>query len=355
MKKVTKRFIDITPMREDLLKALTEKFLQTDHYNSDTINVSLSLKDSVEELIKQKNLAEPKIYILDTAWLKIQKLVAELNSEVAWHCLVEQHPDNKYLIYDVLVFPQEVTGATVVGVDGDYEMWLATLPDEQFEHCRCHMHSHVNMGVTPSGTDENYYANLMTQVQDYYITMIINKSHTYYLRFYDKINNILYDNIEFTICTETGTTYNDWYESVKDQIKTKTFTYTPTYQSSLYSFDTLNKKKETTSTTPSTTRMSGGNTTTKSTEFIINSPFGECLVFTDINEATNYIYKYYEDNVGINDYQTFTRNQIRTRLAHAEAININSETLEFIEEEDIEADENIMEYVFTHCDRWEVE
>ena len=134
---MSKRFIDISPMRSDLLKMLEEKFLATEHFNSDTINVSLSLKETVDKVVEDNKLAEPEIFILDKAWLKIQMLVKENSGEVAWHCLVEKHTNNKYLIYDVLVFPQEVTGATADGIDGEYEMWLATLPDEQFDFCSC--------------------------------------------------------------------------------------------------------------------------------------------------------------------------------------------------------------------------
>lgn len=354
---MSKRFIDISPMKDQLLAQLQQTFLATEHYNSDTISVSLSLKDVVEKEVNDKQLAEPKIYILDSAWLKIKMLVKENSGEVAWHCLVEKHTNNRYLIYDVLVFPQEVTGATADGIDGDYEMWVATLPDEQFDFMRCHMHSHVNMGVTPSGTDENYYANLMTQVTDYYITMIINKSDSYHLRFYDKENNIVWSDLEFTICTRDGNTYEAWYESVKENIKTKTYNYArsnvvTSKQSSLYDYDWEfpygSKKKE---TTQAKKIENGGTTSTTDTQFIIKSPLNECLVFKDVNDATNYIYKYYEPR--IRNYREFTRNHIRTRLAREDVVCIHTETLEFID--DVLIDDGVMAYACLHADIWEVE
>jgi hypothetical protein len=360
---MSKRFIDISPMRSDLLKMLEEKFLATEHFNSDTINVSLSLKETVDKVVEANKLAEPEIFILDKAWLKIQMLVKENSGEVAWHCLVEKHPNNKYLIYDVLVFPQEVTGATADGIDGEYEMWLATLPDEQFDFCRCHMHSHVNMGVTPSATDEGYYANLMTQVTDYYITMIINKSHQYHLRFYDKQNNLVWSELEFNICDSTGNTYENWYESVKGNIKTKTYGTLANRQRSIYDYDSdytslySSKKKETTeeksgTRTTQTMNLVGGTTTPKEKEFIINSPTNECLVFTDVNDATNYIYEYYESKGLIKDYRAFQRNHIRTRLARKKICIINNVTLEFIDDADI--DDGILAYAVHVGDIWEV-
>lgn len=351
---MSKKFIDITPMQNDLLKLLEEKFLNSTHFNSDNINISISLKDTVEKVCKEKQLEEPTIYILDTAWIKIQMLIKENSGEVAWHCLVERHPNNKYVIYDVLVFPQEVTSATADGSDGEYEMWVATLPDEQFDHLRCHMHSHVNMGVTPSSVDENYYANLMTHVQDYYITMIINKSHNTCLRFYDKENNILWSDLDFKICMQDGTIYDDWYTSVKDNIKEKKYTYQynrpSTPATSLYSGNSFNstKKKETASTQ---TKMNTTKTGTKGTkEFIISSPVGECLIFKDVNEATNYIYQYYEAD--ITNFIEFNRNKIRTRLAKEDYVCINTLTLEFIDgiyEHDLQ-----MQYAIECGEIWEV-
>lgn len=364
---MNKRFIDIKPMQAELLKLLEEKFLSTTHYNSDNISLNLSLKETVEEVIKSKNLVEPKIYILDTAWVKIQKLVAELSSEVAWHCLVEEHPNGVYLIYDILVFPQEVTGVTANGIDGEYEMWLATLPDEEFEHCKCHMHSHVNMGVTPSGTDENYYANLMTQVETYYITMIINKTHTYYLRFYDKQNNIVYDNLTFTVCDSKGNTYDNWFDTVKDKIKTRPAVetkrydsifnkpYGSGYSSTLTSSATKKKEAQQEKTISSmTTGSKHTNATTKDTndsQLVISDPTGALIAFKDNNEAANYIFNYYVKPETVLDPKLFNRNKIRTNVALREKIYIIKDTLEILE--DIDADYTLTEYVHRYCDLWE--
>ena len=86
-------------MKDQLLAQLQQTFLATEHYNSDTISVSLSLKDVVEKEVNDKQLAEPKIYTLDSAWLKIKMLVKENPGEVAWHCLVEKHTNNKFSFF----------------------------------------------------------------------------------------------------------------------------------------------------------------------------------------------------------------------------------------------------------------
>ena len=96
----------------------------------------------------------------------------------------------------------------------------------------------------------------------------------------------------------------------------------------------------------------GGTATPKGKEFIINSPSNECLVFTDVNDATNYIYEYYEQKGLIKDYRAFQRNHIRTRLARKKICIINSVTLEFIDDADI--DDGILAYAVHVGDMWEV-
>lgn len=215
----TKSFINLDIVQDEVLDLVQKEFLKTQFYG-DKIELKIDLKDFINNKIIEAGVEEPAVYITTDAYQKVMTLIQNFKTEVAWHGLVEHMPGTRsYIIYDVLVFPQEVTGTTADGIDGEYEQWLATLPDEQFEKCRSHGHSHVNMGTTPSGTDENYYANLMTQVTDYYITIIVNKKQDYHLRFYDKENNIVYTDLPLLVCLEDGTTTDLWYDSIKEAVK----------------------------------------------------------------------------------------------------------------------------------------
>lgn len=215
---MNKSFIDIQTMKSELLEMLKTEFENKQYFNTETIDIKLSIKELVNTKLTELQLEEPKINMTADAFLKIRSLVDSCDGEVAWHGLVERHLNN-FLISDILVFPQHVTGTTADGVDSEYEMWIATQPDEIFDKLRFHGHSHVRMGVVPSAIDENYYSNLMTHVQDYYITMIINKQGNIHARLYDKINNILYSHIPISICNEAGVGYDDWYETNKDMIR----------------------------------------------------------------------------------------------------------------------------------------
>ena len=102
-----------------------------------------------------------KIIFTPIAWKKMYALVYAFSSEVQWHGTVKRLDKSTFLITDILVFPHEVTGTTVVSDQKEYEDWLDSLNDETFNSLRFHGHSHVDMGVTPSGVDMNYRRNLL--------------------------------------------------------------------------------------------------------------------------------------------------------------------------------------------------
>ena len=215
---MNKKFISIQPMKQELLAMLQEKFNNTEYNATEKLSVELDLRKIIDDKLKEIEVADPVILISANAKLKLDYLVDDYSTEVAWHMLIERY-ERIFIISDILIFPQVVTSIRADGIDTDYEMWLATLPDEQFEMLRGHGHSHVNMGVTPSGVDETYYSDLMTHVKDYYITLIQNKSGQQHVRFYDKENNIVYTDIEIHPAFESGEIVSAWHAQYKDLVK----------------------------------------------------------------------------------------------------------------------------------------
>ena len=132
-----------------------------------------------------------------TAYVKMQYLISKFDSEVAWHGSVERTAEDKseFLITDILLYPQTVTGTTVNTDQAEYENWLFNLDDDTFNHMRFQGHSHVNMGVTPSPTDLNHQEMLLTQVtdDDYYVFAIWNKKNARTIMIYDKKRNLYFD------------------------------------------------------------------------------------------------------------------------------------------------------------------
>ena len=218
-----KRLINIEPVRDIVREKLIEKYNATTYINTEDINIKLDIKDLLNEYIESKSLTPPTIYISANAYVKMRMLVDQMSTEVGWYGTVTKCPglQETYVIEDILVYPQTVTGATCEQDETkmfDFEMSLTT---EQVNTKRFQGHSHVNMGVTPSGVDEQFYQDLLTQVNDYFIICITNKKNDYTVRFYDVENNILYTDLELKVLLDDGTDTNNWFTLVKDQVANK--------------------------------------------------------------------------------------------------------------------------------------
>lgn len=124
------------------------------------------------------------IYFTKEAWRKQWALINNFQTEIAWHGLVRKAEDG-YYVYDILVYPQEVTGGTVNTDQVAYQNWLMSQPDEIFNHVRYQGHSHVDMQPRPSVIDLDNQKRMQVPDDDFYLFMIWNKSGYYTLTLYD--------------------------------------------------------------------------------------------------------------------------------------------------------------------------
>ena len=169
---------------------LKKRKFQNDQADGVTLNFKLK---------EVKDDRKATITLSAQAYMKIFALVHTYSTEVEWHGVVERTAADAFHIKDVLIFPHKVTSATVISDQTEYEKWLDTLDDNTFNALRFHGHSHVNMGVTPSGVDMTYRYNILnnfgtpSETSDlFYIFLIFNKrgdisGEIYYLQ-----NNALY-------------------------------------------------------------------------------------------------------------------------------------------------------------------
>lgn len=143
------------------------------------------------------------VFFTNEAWQKMQALIKGFDKEVAWHGLAYRGEEGKdeYFITDILVYPQEVTGATVNTDQEKYQMWLMNHDDDVFNNIRMQGHSHVNMGVTPSGVDNSLYERILEQLDDgmFYIFLIYNKKGDKTFKIYDLAKNILFETGDVTV------------------------------------------------------------------------------------------------------------------------------------------------------------
>lgn len=206
--------IKLAPFYKELKTALFKEFNTkvADINRSTTLNLSLSVAD----LFRTKYAGHPKCTVTFTpdAYLKMQALTRQCSTEIAAHGVVEKLDAQRYLIKDILVYPQKVTAATVAATD-DYGPWLMELPDDTFNHLRFQWHSHVNMGTSPSGVDDNWYETLLKDVEDFYIFMITNKRNEHFINVYDVTENLIYEtsDITVTVVSEDNCNIFDWAQS----------------------------------------------------------------------------------------------------------------------------------------------
>lgn len=169
------------------------------------------------------------VYFTELAWLKMQTLIREFDKEVAWHGLAYRGDDpekDEYYIRDILVYPQEVAAATVNTDQEKYQTWLMSHDDDVFNNIRMQGHSHVNMGVTPSGVDTSLYDRILEQLDDtmFYIFMIYNKRGDKTYKIYDLAKNVLFETSDVTVSIlDDGTGIEKFFKEAKAMVKDKVY------------------------------------------------------------------------------------------------------------------------------------
>lgn len=178
-----------------------------------------------------KEVEKAKLYFTPEAYCKMTTLIKCCEKEIAWHGIVDRNEEGAYIISDIMMYPQEITGATVTSNDEKYPMWLMKHTDEVFNKIRFQGHSHVNFGATPSGVDTTLYANMLQTLEDndFYIFFIMNKRSEYWVQIYNLAENIVYDknDVDMAILFADGSTTMEWFGTQsRDNIIEKKVTYT---------------------------------------------------------------------------------------------------------------------------------
>jgi len=139
------------------------------------------------------------------AYKKMRALVEDFDSEIAWHGVAKRGEDvneDKYVIFDILVYPQEVTNTSVEMDTSEYARWIqknAYLPG--INDIRMQGHSHVNMGVFPSLTDLKHQEDILREIpsSDFYIFLIWNKKNDKMIQIFDFAKNLLFETEDVTL------------------------------------------------------------------------------------------------------------------------------------------------------------
>ena len=207
---------------QEILNQYTQEFyeiLRTGKFSDGKINFTKTL-GTVDR--------KATVLFTEMAWQKMQTLIREFDKEVAWHGVAERCEEkDTYLISDILVYPQEVTGSTVTTDQNEYEMWLMKQEDDVFNNIRMQGHSHVNMSTSPSSVDLNLYDGILSQLDSdmFYIFMIYNKRGEKTVKLYDLRENILFETADVPVAVKEVGDLTGFLEEAKELVVTKTYNY----------------------------------------------------------------------------------------------------------------------------------
>ena len=170
-----------------------------------------------------KQNGKASVLYTPAAYVKMLKLLEAFTSEVAWHGLVKRTADDEFVVYDIISYPQVVTNVTVDTDQDEYTDFLTGLPMDQAQHMHMQAHSHVNMGVNPSGVDKQNQADIIGSMRrkGFYIFQIWNKRLECHSTIYDFDQNILYENADVTvdIVDDDGNYISDFISVAKRMVK----------------------------------------------------------------------------------------------------------------------------------------
>lgn len=219
--------------------------------------------DSLSMSCDLKKPGKVKVTFSEKAWIKMQLLVHRYSIEVEWHGLVRRESENSFLVYDILIFPHEITATSCISEQKEYQDWLDGLSPEERKDLRFHGHSHVKMAVTPSSTDTKYRADMLSvlgnpvpSIDKFYIFAIFNKDGDISGEVYDLTNNTAYStaDIDFVYLKEEGG-YAEFLDNALEIVKEKKYSYTPAANAPYYGGG--NGGYSSSSKTPVTTKSKG--------------------------------------------------------------------------------------------------
>lgn len=173
--------------------------------------MTVNFKQSdVKTTIKMRGDVIPHVFISEKAINKMYLYTKEApgQDEIGWLGTVYYNPEaNQYYIDDTFLFEQEVhsttTEITAEGLE-KFGMDLLQQPDgiEIWNNLKLWGHSHVNMGVTPSGQDNDQMESFSKTGHDFFIRLICNKKGDMRIDVYDFAKGMEFHQCDWSVVEE---------------------------------------------------------------------------------------------------------------------------------------------------------
>jgi hypothetical protein len=178
-----------------------------------------------------KNIVEPpKIFMSELAHDQISAYVDIAEGEVSWLGeVLSYEKENIKFIKQCFLLDQECGPATT----DISEKGLAELAGELLklkggmEICNNLLfwgHSHVNMGVSPSSTDDTQMKEFKESGKPFFLRGIFNKRGEVHFDYYDYTANIVYFNVGFEIYRKSKVEVEEIKKEFEKKVKVKVYT-----------------------------------------------------------------------------------------------------------------------------------
>lgn len=172
----------------------------------------------------------PKVFLSKKAHDKMWCLIQNCPIEISWMSSVTRDEDGDFIIHDVYVPLQECGAAsTDISADGDADLLNALIAEDKIDEIarlKCWGHSHVRMGVTPSGTDETQTTDFIDRIQGDFVRLIGNKYGELQCDVYLFNEKINLHNPTISILSGDDNDYNEWAkEQINSKVTERVYTY----------------------------------------------------------------------------------------------------------------------------------
>lgn len=195
---MAKRFLLASEKLDALLSDLKEN-LKSKKRVYEPISLSIT-----PEVVNKRAL----LIFSSKAYIKTRSLIDLFSTEIEWHGFVKRVNETTFFVEDIVVFPHEVTAATVTSNQEEYDEFFESLTEEQQANFKFHGHSHVNMDTSPSFLDISKQKDVVnnlgiprpgSQEDLFYIFFIGNKRNDSNVKIYDVTNDVIYERQDITI------------------------------------------------------------------------------------------------------------------------------------------------------------
>lgn len=168
---------------------------------------------------------EPTLFFSPLALQKMQVYVEECKGEVGWLGAVDAYDNECYLCTDVHLLHQEVSGATTEITPEGLVKYAEEVGEEGAERCRLWGHSHVNMGVGPSGQDNSQMELFEKNGLEWFFRIICNKRGQIEVTFYNYKENYVVKDCAWQEYSEPVVDRETVVQEIAAKVKEKVYSY----------------------------------------------------------------------------------------------------------------------------------